>query len=246
LNFNDTGQNGIFVIGCTYLQNDKIKNYHLEVDASEYANSYFDVDIDLYDSKVLSLTCYVRGQRDHNHNRRVNVYLVNQQGRGAATIVGMLAQQAITRYMPLNWPWNANVDTITPYGVPISLELTPSGNTVSFNVPSGWIFRFCSMRARLVTDATVADRYPMFYFDDGTIRAYESADLHKIVASNNIRLNYARGTADSQDTWRDRYNYPVPDIVAHEGSNFSIDIDNFQAGDSLAYAAIMGEYMYKG
>jgi len=242
----DTGQNGIFSFGITYLQNDKIKNFFQSIDASEYATDSFELDVDLYDSKVLSIDCVITGQRNVNVNRRVNVFLVNSQGRGAETYVGLITQQDVSQFHPLAWPFNGNVNNFTPYGVPTSRLMVVDGNTATFTVPGNWIFRLGGLSIRLITDATVADRTPYVKITENAIAIFESADPAKQLASKNVKYSYARHAKDTENSLINTANYGIPDFVVHGGTTFEFIVDNFQAGDSIPGGNIYGEYIYNG
>jgi len=85
-------------------------------------------------------------------------------------VLSTIAQGYVTATKRLAYPGSVVEDSLSGSGAVRSIAGTDpaAGVEISETVPTGARWRFLSLRASLVTDATVANRTPNLFFDDGT------------------------------------------------------------------------------
>lgn len=107
-----------------------------------------------------------------------------------------------------------------------------AGAEVSETVPTAALWRLHALRVSLVTDATVASRYPFLVYDDGTTEFHRSGAGALQAASLTTIQNWAIGEARALLSTQ-AGNAPIPSGVwLAGGSRIRTVTANLQAGDN--------------
>jgi len=123
---------------------------------------------DLAEGHLLTAMVYAMGSGYHRGQVYMNVGL--QRGEGA---VGVYHHQLIAGYVTtssaLVWPWARLESSVEGPGLirPVAGADPAAGAEVLVTVPAGARWRPLTVFAVLVSDATVADRTPIWHIDDG-------------------------------------------------------------------------------
>jgi len=141
---------------------------------------------------LTDLSVLVTGATPQRGQTFVRVDVVRGQGAGAIALSTLL-QGYVTATQRLAYPGSPIIDSLTGPGVIRSLTGTDpvAASEISETVPTGARWRFISLRAQLVTDATAANRTLALVFDDGTNSYMYAATNFNQTASQ--ALNYAFG-----------------------------------------------------
>jgi hypothetical protein len=124
----------------------------------------------------------------------VRVDLVRGDGTGQ-TVLATLVQGLVTAAQRVAYPLSPIVNTHqAPGAIRLVVGTDPgAGAEISETVPTGARWRLLAMRATLVTDATVANRFPILNFDDGAT-IFASADAPAAQAAS-LTWNWTTGGA---------------------------------------------------
>jgi hypothetical protein len=115
---------------------------------------------------------------------------------GGTVAIGVLAAGAITSQQPLMFPGSPLRNPMDSPGFIRSITGTnpAAGVEISETVPAAARWRVIHFTARLVTDATVANRAPILLVDDGVNTLFAADPAAVQTASLNRRWNAGEGT----------------------------------------------------
>lgn len=110
-----------------------------------------------------------------------------------------------------------------------------AGATWTFTAPGGDILILLQLRARLVTDANVANRRPALTLTDGTTEFFRINTLTSQVAAVTGEYSYVNGLGAAWNPNTD-YSLPLPPagVVIKPGFVLGHTVANLQAGDQFS------------
>jgi hypothetical protein len=150
-------------------------------------------------------------------------------------IAGMLACGYVTDTNKPQWPGGLNESSIEGPGLIRTIQGTDqaAGVNISETVPTGARWKFKSMKAPLVADATVINRYPHIQFTSG---GSTFADFYNIVAHTaGLTINYTFTDQGGITTGGSSGYQNIPtqkDILLQAGDIISTITIGLQAGDN--------------
>lgn len=120
----------------------------------------------------------------------------------------------------------------------VSVTLADPGAGAQFaalTVPSGFAWLLMAARFRVVTDATVTNRYPGYSITDGTGEIFDILNSNALVASQTndcaFGLGLGLGGSTGGATSSNRRTGPLPLVYLPGGSQIIFTVSNLQAGD---------------
>lgn len=153
---------------------------------------------------------------------------------GASMVVGSLASDYVTQHQPISWPGSPVRGSLEGPGFIRSIAGTnPAANVEwSETVPAGARWQIVALSNVLVTDATVANRFPQLIIDDGAANVYQSDPAAAHAASITRIYNAGQGTA-RLDSVSNSPHWPLPnDTPMAAGFRIRSFVTNIQAGDN--------------
>lgn len=137
-------------------------------------------------------------------------------------------------------PVYSPIEALSRPGVERFLGIVPAANPAAGAeiievVPAGQLWHVHSVRAVLVTDATVANRQSILTLDDGTNPFLELASQSNQAASTTVRYSWAQVyVAQYTSTQRSILPFPVGGIILQPGWRVTTSTPNLQANDNYA------------
>jgi len=182
---------------------------------------------------LTDLSVLVTGATPQRGQTFVRVDVVRGQGANAIPLSTLL-QGYVTATQRLAYPGSPIVDSLTGPGTLRSITGTDpaAGLEISETVPTGARWRFASLRAALVTDATVANRNASLNFDDGTnIYAAAAVNFNQAASLTFVHHFVAVGQSFAQTSTQVMVSTPA-NLVLAAGHRFRTVTSAIVAGDN--------------
>lgn len=169
-------------------------------------------------------------------------------GGASSTVLATLVQGFVTSGSRLAWPGS-------PLGNPIDgpgrLRTVQGSNPAAGaefieTVPTGARWQVLTVRAALVTDATVANRVVTFMFDDGTIDHWRTATAANQTASSSTTYIYGLGATSVNQQGIIVMSAPASPLVLPAGYRIRSNTSNLQAGDDWGAPILMIQEWLEG
>lgn len=159
------------------------------------------------------------------------------RGRTGAVIpIATLLQGYVTSSSRLAWPGSPMRDSVDGPGVIRSITGTnpAAGAEWQETVPTNARWRFHSLVARLVTDATVANRSLLVTFDDGATVVAMAGANNSQAASLTVDWALIAGAVGATSAGNQRFLTHTPGLMLAGGFRINSVTLNLQAGDNWA------------
>lgn len=152
---------------------------------------------------------------------------------GATSLVASLMAGYVTSSQPIAWPGSPIESSLEGQGNIRSITGTnpAAGVEISETVPTGARWKLLAFSASFVTDATVANRGPVFFVDDGVTVLFATDPNILQTASLSPRYNaFPGGPRLSAVQSNSQWSLPV-DLRLLAGYRLRTSTGNLQAGD---------------
>jgi len=165
-----------------------------------------------------------------------------------AFVAATLLQGGVTDTQRRAWPGSPIVGSLEGSGVIRSITGADpaAGVEISETVPAGARWRLMSLRASLTTDASVANRRPVFTLDDGAAVYYSIGSSADIPASNTIPIIASQAASPSQSAAGHNTVPLPPGLVMSAGHRIRTVTTSFQAGDNWTAPQMLVEEWLEG
>ena len=193
------------------------------------------------------LTTIVEGAAPLLGQTFVRVDLVRGDGAGR-NVHATLIQGPVTAFLRAAWPGTPVQTTIGLPGAIRALAGTDpaAGAELAETVPTGARWRFISLRAALVTDATVANRTPVLTFDNGVTPFAGAGGSFKQAASHTYTYHYADlGASHAQSIAGVMVTTPA-NLILPAGFRIRTLTGGIVAGDNWGAPALLVEEWLEG
>jgi len=182
---------------------------------------------------LTDLSVLVTGATPQRGQTFVRVDVVRGLGAGAIALSTFI-QGYVTATQRLAYPGSIVSDSLTGPGTMRSITGTDpaAGSEISETVPTGARWRYVSLRASLVTDATVANRTPNIFFDDGA-NVYAAAGVNfNHAASTTLAYSFDAVAVTQVQTSLNAQVSTPGNLVLAAGHRFRTSTGSLQAGDN--------------
>jgi len=230
----------VLVSGLLQGKDGKIKPFEYSLVVAALRSLTQDV-YDLEEGDLLSVRAYISGGDTKRGHCFVQVFLCAFGANFAAGKLQLISDYVYNSFSP-SWPGGIQKDSIEGPGAftVVSVANPSAGANLSYAVPQDALYKLFSVRFRLVTSATVADRLVQLAIDDATTNLFfvgapsaqggsTTFDYYfGVVAANTYSAGVIPGLLNGP-------------IMLPAGFKIKAVIDSIQVGDQISVARIYAE-----